>query len=205
MRKALALAFLLLCAVALPAQAASVHPRDCILRVGPDQMTFTAFQQQRSHETFCTHIPDAGPAVLILDADQNELRDMQMEIRILRDVGQQDWRDGLQENTVHFLVPKKYFAEKGSISFDYDFPGDGRYILLVRAIGDDPTREYVGQYSFSVGETLVFYISLAVAFVAFLFIAFGVWGHAQRKQVTSAGAPAAARRPHGDRPAPSSH
>jgi hypothetical protein len=175
MNKAALLAVILAASLPGAAEASSVHPRDCVMNVGPDQVTFTAFQQRRTHDTFCSHLPDAGPTVLILDTEQGELRDMLVEIRILRDVGQQDWRENLEANTVYFLQSKKYFSGKGTFSFDYDFGADGHYIALVKAVSEDGAREYTGQFFFSVGETVVFYLSLGTILSAFCFLAFGIW------------------------------
>ncbi len=101
------------CAVARVAP----EPRDCIMSVGPAQMTFTAFQEQKTHETFCAHVPDAGPTVIILDAHELELRGMRVEIRILRNVGQHEWNEDLDANTELTLSAKNYLASNGTASF----------------------------------------------------------------------------------------
>ncbi len=161
-------------AAALPAQGAP-HPRECEMSVGPDQMTFNAFQQQHTHENFCSHIPDLGPTVIILDAHQSELRSMNLEIRILRDAGQKSWNDDLDINTEFVTPAKKYLASKGSLSFDFDFKRDGKYIALVRALNDDGSKEYVGQYFFTVGETVERYMAAGAMLAASIFASFGIW------------------------------
>ena len=60
------------------------------MKIGPDTMTFTGYQPLKSREQFCDDIPDAGPTIITLDAQQDELRDMNLEMRVLRDVGQKD-------------------------------------------------------------------------------------------------------------------
>ncbi len=169
-----------LAALSATAQAAP-HPRDCEMNVGPDLITFNAFQQQHTHENFCRHIPDGGPTVIILDAHQSELRSMNLEIRIVRDVGQQAWNDDLDANT-EFLIPaKKYMLAKGSLSFDYEFKRDGKYIALVRAVNEDGSKEYVGQYFFTVGETFERYVAAGAMLAASAFASFGIWRRGKAK------------------------
>ncbi|ULO24413.1 hypothetical protein [Methylocystis sp. SB2] len=150
----LLLAALLACVCVNIAQAQirAEHPRHCVMSVGPTQMMFSAFQENQTDEIFCRHVPTLGPTIIILDARQVELRDMNIEIRVLRNVGQADWRDDLDANTVAVLPPQKYLADKGTTSFTHNFVSDGSYVALVRATSDDGAKEYIGQYDFSVGE-----------------------------------------------------
>jgi hypothetical protein len=175
MNKAILFAIALASSLPGVAAASSTHPRECVMAVGPNWLSLSALQPQTPHDTHCTHLPNAGPAVLILDTEQLELREMLIEVRILRDVSQKDWRDNLDANTAYFLPPKKYLAGKGTFSFDYDFGADGHYIALVKAMSEDGTREYTGQFAFSVGDTVVFYLSVAMTAAAFCFLAFGIW------------------------------
>ncbi|MFO1125361.1 MAG: hypothetical protein U1E25_08855 [Methylocystis sp.] len=145
------------------AQIKAEHPRYCVMSVGPTQMMFSAFQENQTDEIFCRHVPTLGLTMIILDARQVELRDMNIEIRVLRNVGQADWRDNLDANTVAVLPPKKYLADKGTASFTHNFSKDGNYIALVRATSDDGAKEYIGQYDFSVGDTAGWYAVFGLA------------------------------------------
>jgi hypothetical protein len=128
------------------------HPRFCVMNVGPTQMMFSAFQENRSDGIFCQHVPELGKTMIILDAKSNELRDMNIEVRILRNVGQQDWRDDLEATQVALLPPAKRLESRGTTSFTHDFTKDGDYIAVVRAYSDDGAKEYVGEYMFTVGD-----------------------------------------------------
>jgi len=55
----------------------------------------------------------------VLDAQQDELRDMSLEIRILRNVGQKDDTENLEANTEIYVAPKKY--KSGTLNFEYTF------------------------------------------------------------------------------------
>jgi hypothetical protein len=141
-----------LAASAAQAQIKAEHPRFCVMNVGPTQMMFSAFQENRTDAIFCQHVPELGKTMIILDAKSNELRDMNIEVRLLRNVGQQDWRDDLETTTVAFLPPAKRLESRGTATFTHDFAKDGDYIAVVRAYSDDGAKEYVGEYMFTVGD-----------------------------------------------------
>jgi hypothetical protein len=163
------------CVSIAQAQIRAEHPRHCVMSVGPTQMMFSAFQENGTDEIFCRHVPSLGPTIIILDAQQVELRDMNIEIRVLRNVGQADWRDDLDANTVAVLPRQKYLADKGTTSFTHNFVRDGNYVALVRATSDDGAKEYVGQYDFSVGETAEWYVALGLMSLVGAGAALGMW------------------------------
>jgi len=132
--------------------AVSSSSGQCLMTLGPTTMTFTGYQPLKSRDQFCDDIPDPGPTIVVLDAQQDELRDMLLEIRILRDVGQKDDNENLQANTEIYVEPKKY--RTGTLNFEYNFAKAGKYIGLVKARNDDGTKEYVARFPFSVGQTV---------------------------------------------------
>jgi hypothetical protein len=141
-----------LAASAAQAQIKAEHPRYCVMNVGPSQMMFSAFQENRTDAIFCQNVPELGKTMIILDAKSSELRDMNIEVRLLRNVGQQDWRDDLEATQVAFLPPGKRLEARGTTTFTHDFVKDGDYIAVVRAYSDDGAKEYVGEYMFTVGD-----------------------------------------------------
>jgi hypothetical protein len=151
----------------------SIDQGQCKMVIGPDQMTFTGYQPLKSRETFCDDIPDVGPTIIVLDAQQDELRDMNLEMRILRDVGQKDDNENLEANTEIYVAPKKY--KTGTLNFDYNFVNKGKYIGIVKAKSDDGKKEYVSRFPFAVGETAGKDMTIAAFFAAFGLVAFGVW------------------------------
>lgn len=162
-------------ATSAQAQIKAEHPRFCVMSVGPTQMMFSAFQEGKTDEIFCQHVPALGPTMLILDAKSNELRDMNIEIRVMKDVGQKDWRDDLDANTVAVLPAKKHLERRGTASFTYDFAKEGAYFALVRATSDDGAKEYVGEYRFSVGESTDWVMAGGVLVAASAVAGLGMW------------------------------
>ena len=70
------LAALTLATVGLTGQAyahggVSLDQGQCIMKIGPDTMTFTGYQPLKSREQFCDDIPDVGPTIIVLDAQQD--------------------------------------------------------------------------------------------------------------------------------------
>jgi hypothetical protein len=139
-------------ASAAQAQIKAEHPRFCVMNVGPTQMMFSAFQENRTDGIFCQHVPEIGKTMIILDAKSNELRDMNIEVRLLRNIGQKDWRDDLDVTSVALLPSDKRLSARGTTSFTHDFTKEGDYIAVVRAYSDDGAKEYVGEYMFTVGN-----------------------------------------------------
>jgi hypothetical protein len=141
----------------------SVEGNRCIMRIGPYMLNFTGYQPAQTYERFCDDIPDRGKTVIVLDAEQgsagtgvvgaansNELRDMLLDFRVLRNVGQAKDEDDLDKNTEIYLAPKKYPA--GTITFQHDFE-KGNYIGLVSAT-DGHGRVFVSRFPFAVGLDL---------------------------------------------------
>jgi hypothetical protein len=151
----------------------SIENNQCIMKIGPDTMTFTGYQPNKSREQFCDDIPDIGPTIIVLDAQQDELRDMTLEIRILRNVGQKDDNENLEANTEYYVPPKVY--RTGTLNFDYTFPVKGNFIGIVKAKSPDGAKEYVSRFPFSVGETAGKDLTIAIFGGALLLVGFGVW------------------------------
>jgi hypothetical protein len=151
----------------------SIDQGQCVMKIGPDTMTFTGYQPQKSREQFCDDIPDFGPTIIVLDAQQDELRDMTLDIRVLRNVGQKDDNENLEANTEVYIAPKKY--KTGTLNFNYDFKQKGNFIGLVTARSDDGAKVYVSRFPFAVGETaskdMIIYSFLTVCGL----VAFGLW------------------------------
>ena len=151
----------------------SIDQGQCIMKIGPDTMSFTGYQPQKSRDQFCDDIPDVGPTIVVLDAQQDELRDMALDIRVLRNVGQKDDHDNLEANTEVYLPPKKYKA--GTLNFIYDFKNKGNFIGLVSAKSDDGSKVYVSRFPFAVGETATKDLTVYAFFSALGLGAFGLW------------------------------
>jgi hypothetical protein len=151
----------------------SIDQGQCIMKIGPDTMTFTGYQPQKSREQFCDDIPDIGSTIIVLDAQQDELRDMALDIRVLRNVGQKDDNENLEANTEIYLPPKKY--KTGTLNFEYNFKNKGNFIGLVSARSDDGQKVYVSRFPFAVGETAGKDMTIYGFFSVCGLVVFGLW------------------------------
>lgn len=123
----------------------SIDKDMCKLRVGPYVMHFVGYQPGVSGaKEFCEDIPLTGATTVVMDALDGVLREMPIEVRIVRDTG--DGRE-LESAPVLHIPPRLYPG--GSVSFDHNFERPGRFVGYVRA-GDQ--GQHVARFPFSVGE-----------------------------------------------------
>ncbi|WOJ90334.1 hypothetical protein RZS28_03270 [Methylocapsa polymorpha] len=136
----------------------------CVMKIGPYQLDFTGYQPENSIEKFCDDIPETGRTVIVLDVEQgsagsgavggpnsNDLRDMAIDLRILKNVGQASDDVDLEKNTVVYVGPKKYPA--GTLHWEHNFAQKGNFIGLVSATNDHG-QVFVSRFPFAVGEGL---------------------------------------------------
>lgn len=124
----------------------------CRLFIGPDIMNFTGYLPEASKNEFCEDIPSTGPMIMVLDAEQEELRDMRVEIRIVKDVGGENKEpENLDEITVAHSAPKKY--PSGTINFEHDFKEGGFFVGIVTVTGDHGEL-WTSRFPFSVDRSL---------------------------------------------------
>ncbi len=115
----------------------------CKLQLGKYAMHFVGYQPQATgSKEFCEDIPETGPTVVVLDAIDADLREMPIEVRIIRDPG---GKSDAEAVTVLHLLPQRY--PTGSISFEYKFDQPGKFVGLVVA---GEKGEYVSRFPFSV-------------------------------------------------------
>ena len=146
----------------------------CRLFIGPDIMNFTGYLPEASKNEFCEDIPATGPMIMVLDEEQEELRDMKVELRIVKDVGgEEKENENLQAVTVAYREPKTY--PTGTINFEHNFEEPGYFVGIVTVTGDHGER-WVSRFPFSVGKSfmrdLPVYLTLGLgtlaAFVIYL-------------------------------------
>ncbi len=135
---------LVLCEVASAHGGLSIDDDMCKLRLGPFNMHFTGYQPEiNGNREFCEDIPKVGHTIVVMDAIEPELREIPIEVRIIRDTGDESRLDVV---TVAHLPPKIYAS--GSVPLEYSFTTPGKFVGLVTA-GD--RGQYVSRFPFSVG------------------------------------------------------
>ncbi|MBI2311276.1 MAG: hypothetical protein HYU77_02090 [Betaproteobacteria bacterium] len=125
--------------------AVSMEKDLCKLMVGPYLMHFTGYQPESTQNEFCEDIPNLGRTIIALDFIDAPLRDMAIEVQILRQSSNSSTPDAL----VYSAPVKKY--PNGSLSIDYPFNEPGNFIGVVRAGAG--ANAAVAQFPFSVGQS----------------------------------------------------
>lgn len=140
---------LALCVSAAQAAGWQYYDPDCPVALGGGSKTmkFVTMQPKKSIERICDALPETGPSVIVLDAADGELREMNWDVRILRDIGK---GDEAEEGEAVFRLPTQKFRN-GMVNFDHNFAAAGKYILVAKLTSDDGAKEYVGRHRFTVG------------------------------------------------------
>jgi hypothetical protein len=144
----------------------SIEDDLCVLQVGTYRMHFTGYQPEESGaQEFCEDIPKLGPAIIVLDAIDDALRDMPIELRLLADVKHIGNRAKVADLGTQADIDAATLVElpaarhsTGSLTVEHRFEQAGRYIGYVRAqpavggeiravfpfaVGATPTRYWV--------------------------------------------------------------
>ncbi|RTL80508.1 MAG: hypothetical protein EKK29_19115 [Hyphomicrobiales bacterium] len=126
----------------------------CVSKIGPDVLTFTFYQPLKSRNQFCQEIPETGPTIIVIDSMQDELRDMTIELRLIKATGSIDSEMMWNEKSVEASLPPTKF-NSGTITYEHNFLERGKYAVLIRAKGENGSKEYNSTFEFTVGETWI--------------------------------------------------
>ena len=125
----------------------------CKLRVGKYFIHFTGYQpESTTTKEFCEDIPATGRTIVVLDYVSDELRDLPIEVRIVRDGGNPandaDTAKLAADTVLH--VPAKVYPA-GTLHFEHSFNAPGKFVGLVSV--KDAQQNWVSRFPFSVGQS----------------------------------------------------
>lgn len=127
--------------------AVSGEDKVCKLTIGKYQMNFTGYQPEDSGtKSFCDDIPGLGHTIIALDAINQELRAMPLEIRIIKDTGESN--PNLDAVTVLYIPPTVYTT--GSLTFENTYPNPEKFIGIITAY--DGKEKIEARFPFSVAD-----------------------------------------------------
>lgn len=180
MKKLFLGAALFFCAAGLSSSALAAgwhyYDPECPVALGEKSMKFVAMQPKKNIDRECVALPDTGPSVIVLDAGDSELRDMNWDIRVLRAKGP-DAEPDPEADAVARLPVQKF--RNGMVNFDQNFKQPGYYVLYARLVSDDGAKSYEGRHPFSVGlmtdEEFYVYIGFGIFAVLAGGSAFTLW------------------------------
>lgn len=179
--------FLVASTAALGHGGVSMEEDVCLIKIGRYTAHFTGYlPQERASQEFCEDIPVATKAVFVLDFISDELRAMDIDFRIIRDVKNIGRRatyedlggpEAIENATVFYEKPKIYSA--GVISIHYPFVESGGYVGIISAHHQATGLSYRSVFPFYVGGG---HYAKYVAYYALLFLFCGVfiWGSGRR-------------------------
>jgi len=154
----------------------------CMMRVGTYKAHFTGYQpESRATQEFCEDIPVVSKAIFVMDFIDDELRNMDVDFRVLRDVeaigvtatlADLGTKQDIEKNTDFYSEAKRF--PRGTMSVTIDFKAEGQYIGLVTAKNPETGREYTSVFPFSVG--VVDYAQYVVPIVLILMLTLVFFG-----------------------------
>lgn len=131
----------------------------CVIDIGLFRAHFTIYQpQSRGSEEFCEEVPDLGETIFVMDYLHESLRQMPVDLRIIRDVNDRkqyaNWEDvqqieDLEAATLFYQPPRVEPA--GALTSNATFEDSGWYIGIVTTRHPTLDREYNAVFGFHVG------------------------------------------------------
>jgi hypothetical protein len=135
----------------------STQKEKCVVKVGPEAMRLTGYQPRTPKEVYCDSIPATGATEIVLEAiplddeEQKQLRDMAIELRIIRDIGPEaEQKAKLEDITEAYAAPAKH--QNGIVTLHHDFNQAGRYVGVITAKGPSDVT-WVARFPFDVGAS----------------------------------------------------
>lgn len=135
----------------------------CMLMAGMHEMNVAVYSHASdAAEDLCEGVPSPGPVSVTLNAVSKELRDLTLEIRLVRDTGV-DANSNLEPITLAYLPPKNY--PTGVVTFPANLDKPGKYAVLV-TVRDDKDRDMVmsGRFVLTVEQTFKKWLIVPVVF-----------------------------------------
>lgn len=164
----------------------SVEDDLCILKIDRYEAHFTGYiPRERATQEFCEDIPVAAESVFVIDYISDELRKIEIDFRIIRDVNNIGIKatyedlggeEAIANATVHYVEPALY--PRGVLNTRYSFSVDGGYIGLIHARHPETGVEYRSIFPFYVGKVdysryVVYYLALLVFCGTFIWFSGG--------------------------------
>lgn len=160
---------------------------ECIRKIDPYYVYFTAFQPEPGAmaQRFCQKLPTVGRVITTVDYEEQALRDMKTEIRIIQ---VESWSDAFDEEkdtqaktVVH--VPAKTYPQ-GALTVEHTFTEPGYFVEVLNLESQGQVR-HVLRFPFQVGAGGIFWVTVTITLVFFALVgAIVYYFSAQRREIT---------------------
>lgn len=159
LRTSITLLLALMASTAFGHGGVSIEDDMCIMQVGPYRAHFTGYQpERRATQEFCEDIPETGRVIFAIDYINDELRGMETDFRIIKDVNNIGVRakyedlgtkDDIERATILYRAPE--VVPTGTFTVTHTFPEKGHFIGLVVARHPETGKEFISVFPFAVG------------------------------------------------------
>ncbi len=154
----------------------------CVIKIDRYKAHFTGYlPKERATQEFCEDIPVATESIFVIDFISDELREMELDFRIIYDVNNigvtatlldLGGEQAIEDATLFYVEPKLY--QKGIMNIRHHFTQDGGYIGVVNAHHLETGLKYTSVFPFSVGkvsygEYIRYYLALFLACGVFIY------------------------------------
>ena len=160
---------------------------ECIRKIDPYYVYFTAFQPEPGSmaQRFCQEIPTVGRVITTVDYEEQALRDMKTEIRIIQveswDDAFDEAKDAQAKTVVH--VPAKTYPQ-GALTVEHTFTEPGYFVEVLNLESQGQVR-HVLRFPFQVGAGGISWVTVTITLVFFALVgAIVYYFSAQRREIT---------------------
>ena len=138
----------------------SIEDDVCLINIDRYKAHFTGYlPKERATQEFCEDIPVATESIFVIDFISDELRDMDIDFRIIRDVndigvtatyGDLGGEEAIEAASIYYQEPTQY--HKGIMNIRHVFIQEGGYIGIVNAHHIETGLKYTSVFPFAVGK-----------------------------------------------------
>jgi hypothetical protein len=153
----------------------------CEISIGPDLIGIVSYMPDRSRDRFCGEFPATGRIILTIDLIAERLRELPIEVRIVREPGGKPLteEDDLAPFTVAYVAPRLYPG--GAAPVEHVFDEAGNYAAFITVTESSGTRRTT-RFPFTIGGFWQFYATAMLAAVALAGAVYAYWLHAGNRK-----------------------
>ncbi len=154
--KIIKLSVLLLCLAPMFWARWAVAEEECLEKLGPYHISFSAYHVLSAGDRKCRSIPAVGPVTLTLDFSDRVLREMKSEVRLIQAESWDAAKDEESDATGKTLVtlPAKSYPQ-GLVMLEHKFPEPGYFVCVV-TLEDAAGKKQVVRFPFKVASSSFF-------------------------------------------------
>ena len=138
----------------------------CETSIGPDPLSIVSYMPDRSRDRFCDDFPSTGRIIFTFDLIAARLRDLPIEIKIVRENDKPlDVAEILAADVLTHKEPMIY--KGGVITVEHDFNEPGNFAAFI-TVFEPSGWQRTSRFSFRVGSVFMYYLPamLAAIFLA---------------------------------------